>query len=310
MPTIITLAGALVEQPMSLTRYRGELFQPPNTVVPLIYTNVPAKKNFDAAVDDLYDLVDEHVQNGPVTCVGHSMGGQVEGGLLRKLKALGVTPWPTDMVSFIQAGNPESEFGGYLRVPNSGGKFIYNTHGGPGIPDDTPYPVIDFKRQYDFFADHMDVLTNSLAKRNIGNMFSPIHSDYDDVGILDPNNLAYKKPGTKITYIVAPTHPLPMLKIFTWLDGIYRPRVEAAYRRPPYVKLSTLAEADPGDPAPVPRLATQMRTQCPGSGQPSSTRPQGRRAASSPATGTCPACERPVPVEARLFSWRVRTHYV
>jgi hypothetical protein len=182
------------------------------------YPNIPSRKNSELGVAALDKQL--HETPGLKIVFGHSMGAQVAAKWLREKGP--TSDIPASEVVFILGGNPERKYGGALLVPARpklwGFWPIEPTYGGPGIPDDTPYTVIDYARQYDWWADAPTSLTPSRTAQL--NASQAIHSDYFRVGIDDPDVLTYVE-GNRI-YKLKPTT----------IAASKRAVVEQSYSRP------------------------------------------------------------------------------
>ena len=182
-------------------------------------------KQLNAAVED------------ELLVLGMSMGSQVACKWLRDYG-------PTSSIdpkrlSFLLLANPENKFNGVSVIrPPWFGVDIPDNSGGTGIvgaPDDTPYKVIDFVRQYDGMAD----VPNRPVKEAINNSkngLAIVHSAYTDVTLEDEKNVSLVK--GNITYTWSRTDLLPCLWTIGWLgdyarkqDAKLRPIIEAAYDR-------------------------------------------------------------------------------
>jgi hypothetical protein len=151
-----------------------------------------------------------------------------------------------DELSFVLIGNPRRAYGGSM----------------PAIPE-TGYHVVDVVRQYDPLADFPDH-PNLLALANIATgIFSPMHLDYTQVDLDDPNNVVWTEGNT--TYVFVPTENLPLLaplrmlgmnKLADELNAPLKAIVEKAYDRP-YLSTSPPA-ADPTAAATVAESAVTV----------------------------------------------------
>lgn len=200
------------------------------------YPNIPSADNARAGVAAL----DRHLHETPGMKIvfGHSMGAQVAAKWLRERGPTSDIP-PSEVV-FVLAGNPERKYGGALAVPATPKLWdmwqVEPTYGGPGIPDDTPYTVIDYARQYDWWADGPTVTTPSRAAQSNGSQ--AVHRDYFHVGIDDPDVLTYVE-GNRI-YKLKPTR----------ITATDRAVVEQCYERPtgPFDPGPTTPQRRPGPP--------------------------------------------------------------
>lgn len=152
---------------------------------------------------------------------GYSHGATVAARWIQKYADDPEAPSP-DALSFVLMGNPHRAHG----------------HSLPPIPQ-TRYQVIDIVRQYDPVGDYPDRF-NVLAMLNVGSsVVSPIHLDYKDVDIDDPDNIVWTE--DNVTYVFVPTQNLPLLAPLRliglgWLaDLLNEPLkeiIEQAYDRP------------------------------------------------------------------------------
>ena len=69
------------------------------------------------------------------------------------------------------------------------------------MPADTPYPVVDFARQYDGWADLPTSANPGKAARKVPS--DGIHMNYFHVGLDDEDVLSYTE--GNITYLLKPT---------------------------------------------------------------------------------------------------------
>jgi pimeloyl-ACP methyl ester carboxylesterase len=181
------------------------------------YPNIPSPRNAAKGVVALDAAL--HRTDGPVIVFGHSMGAQIASKWLREYG--GHSSIDPARVTFLLCGNPERKYGGALCVPSTPrylGMKVQPSYGGPGIPDDTRYTVLDYSRQYDWWSDAATSV--SPAKAAVANMSQAIHCDYFRVGLNDPDVRSYTE-GTR-TYLLKPTA----------LSATKRAAVETSYRRP------------------------------------------------------------------------------
>lgn len=236
--TVLTLAPAF--NPMSPTWLRGELFAAPNEVIKVPYNNFPAAANTHAGADKLNEML--HQYPGRKIVAGHSQGAQVADDWLRRYGPTSDVD-PTT-VMFVMTGDLESKYNGCANVPGSGCVAAY---GGNGFPDDTRYTVKVIARQYDYYADCPNDLSNQTAVRNrsaaqtVGGKgeLKSVHTNYSNIGLNDPGNKTFQEGNA--TYILgAPaTYYLPLVTA-KWTpdsskiveDAQLRPVVESAYNRP------------------------------------------------------------------------------
>lgn len=203
--------------PVMGTWLRGFAKEPGRTFQRVWYPNIPSPANAARGVEALDKAL--AATPGQKIVFGHSMGSQVAAKWLRERAHTATVP--PDEVLFILCGNPERKYGGALCVrstPKYLGLTVQPSYGGPGIPDDTPYQVIDYARQYDWWADAPTAANPGPAA--VKNASQTIHCDYFRVGLTDPDVLSYTE--GRRTYLLKPTA----------LDPAKRAAVEASYDRP------------------------------------------------------------------------------
>jgi hypothetical protein len=236
--TVLTLAPAFRELPSDWLR--GELFAAPNVKVKVPYTNIPSASNVHRGADNLNNYL--HSTAGPKIVLGHSQGAQVADDWLRRYGPTSDVD-PTT-VKFVLTGDLESKYNGCASIPKSGCTAAY---GGKGFPSDTRYTVKVIARQYDYWADCPNNLSNSTAVKNrnaatvVGGKgeLKQVHGDYSKIGVNDPANKTFVEGNA--TYILGSpaTYYLPMVTQQWTSDATkkaddlrLRPIVESAYQRP------------------------------------------------------------------------------
>lgn len=214
-----------------------------NSVVQVNYPNNPLKPANYAAGAAALDVA-LHANAGPKVVLGHAMGAQVAYYWLRMYGP--TSDIPPSQLEFVVTGNPERKYGGTLRVPRPplGTQFIAGG-GYPGLPENTPYRVLDFSRQYDYYSDYPNVEKPSLTAAL--NASSSIHNNYYDVKISDPKNTKYVE--GNVTYMLSPTN-------LWWQPEYTRKKIEESYYRPVNAPepppITGPPPPEPGDPeAPV-----------------------------------------------------------
>jgi len=145
---------------------------------------------------------------GPKLVFAHSQGAQVVSRWLR-------TPSEQiPQVEFLLIGNPLRKYGGYIiGRPEVGGRQ------GLPTPDDTVYPVIDLKLQYDGWADWPGDVGNLWSKLNAKQGQNKRHCyGYLDADPADPQALTYTVGNTR--YVMIPGKPvIPVPK--AWIESSY-----------------------------------------------------------------------------------------
>jgi hypothetical protein len=182
--------------------------------------------------------------SGQMVAFGHSLGAVVCNYWLSNYVAgpISTTSISPANLSFVFIGNSVSVYGGALG-PESGALWPNWFGTGVTAPANTPYTVLEVKRQYDGWTDwptgtmNFDAEFNAFAGQNI------VHPSYQNVNPLPtaPGNVSYTplvggSPGN-ITYVWSQTTPVPIYgtvvdPVVTSLDQAIRPTIEAAYNRP------------------------------------------------------------------------------
>lgn len=170
--------------------------------------------------------------------MGHSLGAVAAcWWLANKAPTSGLDP---KNVSFILLGNMARPYGGYCYYINWFSNSINVT-----VPVNNPFPVIDFTRQYDGYADYPPgrpgpaapvTIANAQAITNAYDGQISIHPAYNDVTLTDPQVVSFQA-GNNVTYMWHTTWPAPILgdsmNIFTeYLDQAGRASLERSYTRP------------------------------------------------------------------------------
>ena len=161
--------------------------------------------------------------------LGWSEGAQI---IYKWLRERGPTSGvdPSEVV-FISIGNPERKYGGACVVPSPPPKLFglidkpRASYGGCGLPDDTPFRVVDFVREGDGWADCPTVECPSELALGIPD--DGIHMDY---GLFDPsvtldNPSILTRTEGNVTYALLPT---PAIR------NCDREATACDFNRPPY----------------------------------------------------------------------------
>lgn len=226
---------------------------PANTCVEVEYPAVVGPDSVPAGVVALDAAI--ATTPAPVIVMGYSQGAIVAGHWLREHAAEPGVPSPQDL-SFVLVGNPARAFGGAY-VP---------------LGDTTPqtqYSVTDIARQYDLFADFPNKPFSPfflLAVANAPMGVKTVHLDYTAVNPDDPANARWTVDNT--TYVLAPTHDLPLLqplhtlgcdRLADALNAPLKAMVDRAYRRPVPLPDAQTRKADRADRVEVRRTARAQR---------------------------------------------------
>lgn len=187
---------------------RGEICAG-NTVIAIPYNNQTTNAaDLEAGVDAFDALL--HSNTPPFRGFGHSRGAQ----LLHQwnqVKGPSSTIDPADL-DFVVTGNAWRWYGGGALEHDLPAHDIRGTD----------YDFLDFRRQWDNWADYPTGILNFWAYWN--NVFGGgIHGDYNSVAPSDTNNLSYVE--GNITYMISPTSTPPLGE---WA----RNDIEAAFNRP------------------------------------------------------------------------------
>lgn len=227
--TTFCLAG-YSGKPLDKNHLGGELFKAPFVRRDVSYDNKWfAQSNFDDGRAKAKAAL--LASKGQVVLLGQSMGARIVCSLLDDEDVLEKCP-PSRMVAVL-TGHPDRKYNGSSTVPNSGFVAAY---GVDGIPDGCQYRVWDVARQYGIAEDSP---TNRKITAAVKNVSSAVHGDYTGTKIGDPRNSVWRDPDNPlITYILAPTYPLPSIEAKSWWlqrkadeDAQQRPAIEKAYTR-------------------------------------------------------------------------------
>jgi len=246
---------------------RGTILNPDDTLINIAYTNQPGEANIADGVAKLDAKITD--TRGEKLVFAYSEGAQVATRWLRENNA--TADVPSGDMSFLLIGNSERKYGGMIHGLD-GFSSIADTK---GLPDaKVRWRVVDLARQYDGWADYpnapkirtaMEDLSAigsgssayTDAMRDVGSMVSDnaswtammnivagmeyVHTMYFDVTVDDPQNVSYVDPAQpNVTYIWAPTYPVPMLgtsSTFPQEDRRFRTLIETCYQRPVQIPL-------------------------------------------------------------------------
>lgn len=230
MITTFCLAG-YSGKPLDNQHLGGELFRNPFVRRDINYDNRWfAQANFDDGRAKAKAAL--LASKGFVVVVGQSLGARIACSLMDDEDVLAGCP-PSRCV-YVLTGHPDRKYGGASTVQYSG---LVAAYGVDGVPDDCAYRVWDVARQYGAAEDYPQLRSVQAAVKNVSN---EVHSDYSSVRMGDPRNTVWADPGNpNVTYILAPTYPLPAIELKPWWlqrkadeDAKQRPGVERGYNRP------------------------------------------------------------------------------
>jgi hypothetical protein len=258
--TVLCMAGAF-GSPALIPQMLGGEVTDGNTVVPVNYKNWGLD---DSVIDDGVTQINTALHNisGHKIVLTHSAGSVAATKWLQNVGPTSDIP-PADL-EFVLLGNSCRKYQGLLHSHLYTGLFVdasghaWAFVSPPTVPSTTRYRVRDLARQYDGFADFPDKDTDMnwwLAAFNAWTGTGLVHLDYTKQSLTDPANEVYTE--GNVTYLLAPTKPLPMLGPFInpasdQSDAAIRPKVESAYTRnvdpPLYIPLPPPTWDDPNRP--------------------------------------------------------------
>ncbi|MDT5139590.1 MAG: hypothetical protein QOD58_3852 [Mycobacterium sp.] len=195
--------------------YAAQFLVTPSKLFPI---TGPTSLTFDASVAEgarylNAAIMDLHAAGKDTVVFGLSQSATVATLEMRYLQSLapGLRPG-TDELSFVLAANPNRPNGGLLaRLPGFSVPFLGFTFN--GATPANAYPTMDYAIQYDGAADFPKYPLNLFATANALAGFALIHPSYSlsaaqmASGIVQPVS-----PGSLSTYILIPTHDLPLLE--------------------------------------------------------------------------------------------------
>ncbi|RUP02973.1 MAG: PE-PPE domain-containing protein [Mycobacterium sp.] len=194
--------------------YDAQFLVTPSKMFPL---TGPTSLTFDASIAEGMQrlnaaIMSLHAAGKDTVVFGLSQSSTVATLEMRYLQSLPAALRPgTDELSFVLVANPNRPDGGLLsRFPGLSIPFMGFTFNG-ATPANV-YPTIDYAIQYDGAADFPRYPLNLLATANALAGFAYIHPSYSlsaaqfATGIVQPVS-----PDSLTTYILIPTHDLPLL---------------------------------------------------------------------------------------------------
>ena len=248
MITTLCLAGASAKPRIDDKHLGGELFKSPFQRRDILYSNgFVATANYnDGRAKAKAALI---ASSGEVVMCAHSLGARIAGSLMDDAEVLAACP-PSRCV-FVLTGHPERKYGGAATVQHSG---ILSGYSYTGIPDDVQYRVWDVANQHAIMEDHPQ---DRSVRAAVENASLALHMDYTTTLMGDPRNTVWADPeNPNVTYILAPTYPLPSIESRWWSlqrkadeDAKQRAQIEKGYSRPfpaPTTKINRLWSTDFG----------------------------------------------------------------
>ncbi len=212
---------------------QGMFTAAPNIVRKVHYINLPIPSNVADGVEELNDMINDN-PGKRIQYFAHSEGSQLAYAWNRKYGATsGADP---RLLSFFLTGNPERKYGGSTRVPTKPQGYGTAIYGGPGLINDASrYRIMDFARQYDFFADYPSAVNPN--DKAIENAYAGMnfHMNYFRIHPFSSENHYYTEGNVTYVWQRSPWTPLAMdqkpqdRELF---DRKIRPWVEAGYNRP------------------------------------------------------------------------------
>lgn len=249
----------------------GTALDASDTVVDLGYTNQIGAANISDGADLLHTKLSGIT--GKKRVLAYSEGAQVATVWLRRYGT--AEPIPAADLDFTLIGNSERRYGGFIH-----GHSVFDSLGDTaGLPQQVPYTVRDFARQYDGWADFptgnddinqvlagldgafsgpqwindaidavVDLVTDADALLALGNAVAGaalVHTMYFDVALDDTTNVWFADPDRPtVSYGWAPTYPVPMLGVgwvLPFVDRTDRLAIEKCYDRPVSIALPQYA---------------------------------------------------------------------
>jgi hypothetical protein len=225
--TVFTLSGLNFNLYNSMPEKFGGIFsRSPYQMVQVKYPASLAKNSIVKGVE----MLDAALRStpGPKIVLAHSQGAQVCSRWMREHANDSTAPGADELV-FILTGNPLRANAGYI----IGRKEVGGSTGQP-TPLETPWPIIDFARRYDGWADWVQDEQNKIAVRNAKIGKQTLHKKYQDIEFFDSSHTIWSKGNT--IFILTREEKLPVLRGRSMPSGDVRKmreQIEAAYTNRP-----------------------------------------------------------------------------
>lgn len=212
----------------------GIFAKPPYTMRQVRYPASLDASSIPVGVGNLDDAVKG--VPGPKIVFAHSQGAQIASRWIREHRNDPAAPSPADL-RFVLIGNPLRATGGYAI-----GKAEVDGEIGQPTPLDSPWPITDFCRRYDGWADPPTDKGSIWAKRNAASGMITHHNGqfYAAVRLNDPTHTVWSIGNT--TFVLTKEDLPPV--IASWIligsqgDAVrsaFRRHIEKAYNnRPPH----------------------------------------------------------------------------
>lgn len=197
---VAALAGAFGTPNATMRQLQGRPCAAPNICQPVYYLNPGSFLGGTIGLMSLNDGVEKldhwiRATPGRKIAFGHSLGASVIYKWLRLHSSDSTAPPPNEL-SFITIGAPERRGTGYVYA-DPDGMYDYRAQEGFGIPDGTPYRVVDVCRKWDGWCYWIPGDKRSENGKN------QLHIDYTQVDVDDPAN-EINVVGN-VTYVLVPT---------------------------------------------------------------------------------------------------------
>lgn len=230
--TVLTLTGLNFnlynDQPL---KFRGLFAQSPYVMKKI---NYPASL-FPNSIPNGIKALDAALLStaGSIIVLAQSQGAQVCSEWMDKYAGDATREALASRLVFLLTGNP-------LRSTGNGGaigEIQVNGEIGEPTRTDTPWPIVDFARRWDGWADQPDDTENAIAMKNAKLGKSSRHMGYNDVDLYDDTHTVWTVDNT--TYVLTREELPPLLDRVELTEdeapkiiATTRQMVEAAYVRP------------------------------------------------------------------------------
>ena len=226
--TVLTLSGLNFNLYNSQPKkFQGIFSKDPYKMVKVDYPASISRESIAKGVAALDTALRSHP--GQKIVLAQSQGAQVVSRWLREHQ--NDPPSPIDKeITFLLTGNPLRATGGNA----IGKKEVDGITGQPTLTN-TRWPIIDFARRYDGWADWVKDESNSWAVKNAEQGKLTYHMSYDNINIKDPSHTIWTKDNT--TFVLTKEKTLPLWgKDSDQYPGsvisTMRSYIESAYDRP------------------------------------------------------------------------------
>ena len=207
-------------------KFQGIFSQSPYTMKKVEYPASLASDSITKGVAALNTQL--RTTPGPKIVLAQSQGAQVASRWMRQYANDASAPGASD-ITFLLTGNPLRSTGGYI----IGRAEVGGTIGQP-TPTNTKWPIIDFARRYDGWADWVHNQGNQWAVDNANAGKSTMHNDYQTVNLYASTHTIWKSGNT--TYVLTKEDNLPLWdnnnEYPLGVRAAMRAHIERGYNRP------------------------------------------------------------------------------